>query len=674
MNRLTFYTLLLAATLTSNEALAQPCTDGFAEEYPCKRVDQAAFLPLDVFGSLSSNDIWGWTSHETGREYALVGLFDRTAFVDVSSPEHPIFIGYLLTASGGILWRDIKVIGHYAYIVAEAAMHGLQVFDLTRLESVPFAETPVEFDMDAHYTGFGNAHNVVADTANKFVYAVGTSTFAGGLHIVDVSDPVNPEYAGSSEEDGYTHDAQVVTYTGPDADYQGREMCFAANENTITIFDVTDKDDVEMISRTGYDDIGYTHQCWLTEDQRYLIANDELDEMNFAINTRTIIFDMLDLDNPEVVGYVDLGTESVDHNLYVKDGLLYLSNYTSGLRIHSLKDVGEGVLPAVAHFDVYPDNDSRLFQGSWSNYPWFESGTVVTTNMYSGFHVLEPRLFALRDEVVEVCGANTASLLFDVNVPLDGEVQYAVEYPGGSGPEFFLESTSSNGAPFTNAILFIDLSSFTGQYIHGEVVISYDETERRLPFAIVVSEEGNPAEAPVLAAPVNGVVLESQLVAFEWTDAAHGYAVLEVSPNPDFEPIVYSKPIYGANGSFVAEMPFSETVYHWRLSKPDGCGQEPSVSETGEFEIGLISSATAGGTGAVQALGLFPNPAGDWIMLKAPAGVDVVNVYDLSGRKVDQWQVTGNTTAGRNDISRLAPGIYIARDVSGSHHGRFVVR
>ena len=666
-------TLLIFGIFSSTVAFTQPCVDGFAGEYPCNNVDQKAFISLEEFEAVSSSDIWGWTSHLTGREYAIVGLFDRTAFVDVSSPEHPIFIGYLPTATTGILWRDIKVIGHFAYVMAEAAGHGLQVFDLTRLESVLYADIPVMFDMDAHYVGFGNAHNVVADTANQFVYAVGSDTFAGGLHIVDVSDPLNPVYAGSSEEDGYTHDAQVVNYTGPDTDYQGRQICFAANENTITVFDVTEKTDVELISRTGYEDIGYTHQCWLTEDQRYLIANDELDEMNFNINTRPIIFDMLDLDDPQVVGYVDLGTTSIDHNLYVKDGLLYMSNYTSGLRIHSLKDVAAGEMPPVAFFDVFPGSDARIFQGSWSNYPYFNSGTLVATNIYEGFHVLTPRLFALRDEVVEVCGENTAVLLFDVNVPLDEELSYAVEYPGGSGPAPFLEATTSNGAPFSNGVLFTGLAAFGGQYVHGEVVISYGETEKRLPFTIVVST-GESAAAPELSAPINGEVLSSQLVNFQWSDDADGFAVLEVSPNPDFEPIIYSKEIFGSNGSFSAQMPFDETYYYWRLSKPNACVDEPSVSETGEFEIGLLTHTSTRGRGEESALRLFPNPAAGFIMLKAPAGVDVVHVFDLSGRKVAEWTVQSSNTAARFDISRLAPGVYIVKDGAGQHHNRFVVR
>lgn len=62
----------------------------------------------------------------------------------------------------------------------------------------------------------------------------------------------------------YTHDAQCVIYHGPDKRYQGKEICFAYNEDTLTIVDVSDKSDMKLISRMSYNDAQYTHQvrCW----------------------------------------------------------------------------------------------------------------------------------------------------------------------------------------------------------------------------------------------------------------------------------------------------------------------------------------------------------------------------------------------------------------------------
>ena len=59
----------------------------------------------NVFG----NDCWGWTDSMTGKEYALVGLRHRTAFVDISDPTNPQYLGFLPTENGLSTWRDMKV-------------------------------------------------------------------------------------------------------------------------------------------------------------------------------------------------------------------------------------------------------------------------------------------------------------------------------------------------------------------------------------------------------------------------------------------------------------------------------------------------------------------------------------------------------------------------------------
>ena len=40
---------------------------------------------------------------------------------------------------------------------------------------------------------------------------------------------------------GYSHDAQCVTYEGPDTEHRGRQICLGANETSLSIADVTDK-------------------------------------------------------------------------------------------------------------------------------------------------------------------------------------------------------------------------------------------------------------------------------------------------------------------------------------------------------------------------------------------------------------------------------------------------
>jgi choice-of-anchor B domain-containing protein len=206
----------------------------------------------------------------------------------------------------------------------------------------------------------------------------------------NIQDPTNPSFAGCFSNDGYTHDAQCVNYNGPDADLQGKEICFNANEDTVTIVDVTDKSNPVQISRTGYSGSAYTHQGWLTEDQTYFLLDDELDEQNFGHNTRTRVWNVSDLDNPVIDNTFDGTTPSIDHNQYIKGNFSYQADYRAGLRILDISNIGAPV--EVAYFDIYPADDNAQFNAAWSNYPYFESGTVIVSGIEQGLFILQPNL------------------------------------------------------------------------------------------------------------------------------------------------------------------------------------------------------------------------------------------------------------------------------------------
>ena len=372
------------------EALPETaCTNGFAGPYPCRDIDLLAFLPHGEIGGGSGNDIWGWTDPQTGREYALVGRSTGTAFVDISNPSQPVYVGNLPTHTAASPWRGIKVFANHAFIVSEAVDHGMQVFDLTQLRDV--TAPPVTFSETAHYAGFGSTHTLAINTRTGFAYAAGTRTCEGGLHVVDVRTPASPRAAGCFSFDGYTHETQCVVYNGPDTIYRDREICFNSNEDTLTIVDATDKLEQVQLSRTGYGGSAYTHQGWLTEDQRFFLVNDEGDEAAFRHPTRTWIWDVSDLDAPVLVTFYDGPTPSIDHNLYVRGNLVYESNYRSGLRVLDASEIAQGVLREVGFFDIYPFDDQPDFNGAWTSYPFFSSGAVVVNGIEQGLFVVRPR-------------------------------------------------------------------------------------------------------------------------------------------------------------------------------------------------------------------------------------------------------------------------------------------
>ena len=381
-----FSFLFATITLSFSSLSAQtPCVNGMAGGYPCSNIDFLSFTAGSTLGGGDMNDIWGWTDPEFGTEYVLLGRTNGTAFVDISDPVNPLYLGNLPSAGSSSLWRDIKVDGNYAYIVSEASGHGMQIFDLTKLRNV--VNPPVTFTEDALYSGWGNAHNIVINEASDRAYGVGTNTFSGGLHIVDISDPLNPVIMGDFAGDGYTHDAQVVNYIGPDATYAGNEIAFACNENSITVIDVTDPTDAVQLSRTTYNS-QYAHQGWLTEDHKYFLSGDELDESNTGVNTTTFIWDVQDLDAPFLLGTFVSTTPAIDHNLYIKDNLCYQSNYRAGLRIANLDNIASGLMTEVGFFDLYPSSDGAGFNGTWSNYPYFASGVIAVSHIEEGLFLL----------------------------------------------------------------------------------------------------------------------------------------------------------------------------------------------------------------------------------------------------------------------------------------------
>jgi choice-of-anchor B domain-containing protein len=368
-----------------------PCVGGMAGTFPCNNVDLASFLPLADIGGGTVNDLWGWTDPLTGKEYAVVGRSTGTAFVDISNPEQPIYLGNLPAHSVSSTWRSVKVYANHAFIVSEAENHGMQVFDLTRLRNV--TSTPVNFTESAHYAGFRRAHTLAINEATGFAYAAGSKdTCAGGLHVVDVRNPTAPVFAGCIGQDGYTHETQCVTYRGPDLAYQGHEVCFNANEDTLTIVDVTDKSAPKQLSRTTYTGVGYAHQGWLTEDHKYFLLDDELDEVKRGIKSSTYIWNVEDLDAPSMTGIYTGQSTSIDHNLYIRGNRAYQANYRSGLRILDVSNVGANSLSELAFFDIYPVNDSPEFNGAWSNFPFFPSGIVIVGGIEQGLFILRPTI------------------------------------------------------------------------------------------------------------------------------------------------------------------------------------------------------------------------------------------------------------------------------------------
>ena len=367
------------------------CENGFAGIYPCNGYDLLSRIPLEYFESVEGNDSWGWTDSFDGKEYALMGLDDGTAFVDISDPEVPLYLGKLPSATVNSSWRDIKVYEDYAFIVSEAPGHGLQVFDLSKLRSVKTQQT---FDSDLNFNAFGNAHNIAINKESGFAYVLGSKLFDGGPAFIDINSPLNPSIVGGYSFSSYTHDAQVVKYHGPDTRFKEKEILFGSNSiggenNQLIILDVTDKKKPELISSIEYSNAGYTHQGWISDDHKYFFLGDELDELKIGHRTKTRVFDIQNLENPIIHNTYYGQTASIDHNLYVKGSKIYMANYTSGMRVVDFNNISDNDFREEGYFDTYPSDNSTNFFGAWNVYPFFSSGVILISDINYGLFIVK---------------------------------------------------------------------------------------------------------------------------------------------------------------------------------------------------------------------------------------------------------------------------------------------
>jgi len=394
-----------------------PCVNGFAGKFECKNMNLLSRIPLDtqgIPGAKMGNDLWGWTDPETKREYVIMGLTNKASIVDVTDARNPKHVLDIPSAGNSSIWRDIKVYKNHAYIVSEAMGHGMQVVDLTQLRALQNAKPeklPKILSPITVYSLFGSAHNIAINENSGFAYAVGTTTCDAGLHVVDIRNPVSPQFSTCVDKtifegvqtktrpirllgagDTYTHDVHCVNYHGPDLRYSGREICIASNSDSINIVDVTDKANPKQIAVTSYYGYGFTHQGWLTDNHRYYLQGDELDEIRHSHNTKTYIYDFSDLENPRQIGIHEYETKAVDHNIYINGNLAFAANYMSGLRVLDIHKIAEASLTEVAFFDFVPEqdpNDEQDMYGAWSVYPFFASGTIAISGMDSALYLVE---------------------------------------------------------------------------------------------------------------------------------------------------------------------------------------------------------------------------------------------------------------------------------------------
>lgn len=359
-------------------------------QFPASGIDLRSWITLDEIapGLTDGSDCWGYTS-PSGREYALIGTNQGLGVVEVTDPGN----AQVITHVAGVIsfWRDVKTFGTYAYVVSEGG-GGIQVIDLSDVDN-----GNVTVIRNVLHGGVAASHNVAINSSTARLYQIGGgSNPIQGIRVYSLRNPSWPQLVG--EWHGrYCHDAQIVTWTGNP--FYGKEVAFCFADDTPTgvnagvdILDISNPAAITLIGTINLKDppifshpAWYSHQGWLSYDSRYLYVNDEVDEEHSGQPTTTRVIDVQDLANPQQVAIFQNTMFARDHNLYTRDTWVFEANYRAGLRVLDASD--PFAISEIRFFDTYPPNDDPKYNGLWSVYPYFKSGTIIGSDIEKGLFV-----------------------------------------------------------------------------------------------------------------------------------------------------------------------------------------------------------------------------------------------------------------------------------------------
>jgi choice-of-anchor B domain-containing protein len=448
-----------AAALQSTQAVPSTCVQGFAAQFPCRNVDFLAQIPLNRFSTqpTSAANVWGFVDLNDSREYAVIGLRNGTAVVDVTDPANPREIATI--AGNASQWREVKIYQHrdaaanryraYAYVSTEAAGSGLQVIDLSGLPNTVSLATTLNDTSRQHTVYVSNidyATNVALPGAEAFLYVAGSNLNSGAWRVYSLANPANPQPVTTAPGGQYMHDSTSLYITDSRAlqcapGHNPCQVLVDFNENTVDLWDVTDKGLPVLLSTTGYAAATYTHSGWPSADQRFLFVHDELEEIRRGLNTQMYTMNLDNLRAPSIVTSYQGSTTTTDHNGYTKGSFYYVSHYRRGLVVFDVTNPNQ--LREVAHLDTFlaPTDNSAGTDGAWGVYPFFPSGTVAISDITNGLLLLRPNTASLATSAGQIGFIGTSGTTAESM----GSIVVRLQRSGGYLGEVSIQYATSDG-------------------------------------------------------------------------------------------------------------------------------------------------------------------------------------------------------------------------------------
>ena len=319
----------VTATVGRRSATTEIAAGAGAPRRPMEAVGHGA-----VTGHTTS-DLWVFQGVD-GKDYAYTGTHAAGAggnvmyAWDVSDPSEPVITDSVVVDARVV--NDIKVneTRELAVITREGASdraNGIVILDI---------RVPAHPEIVVHHTEnlTAGVHNVWIE--GDLVYAVNDGTRA--LHIIDISDPSDPEQVGRWQidaEDRYLHDVTI----------EDGLAYLAYWDHGLVILDVGrgvaggTPTEPALVSRYQYrgtfgsETYGNTHHAVPHGD--YVFVGDEIFGCEECVNGPrgyVHVIDVSDLENPREVAWYRV-PEAGTHNLWVEDDRLYAAYYQGGLRV-----------------------------------------------------------------------------------------------------------------------------------------------------------------------------------------------------------------------------------------------------------------------------------------------------------------------------------------------------
>lgn len=315
------------------------------------------------------NDVWGYELN--GREYAVLGGQEGVFIIDVTAPRQPFeverYLGEVTT------WRDMKTFENYLYVVLDKGIVSTRgevwVIDLslvgTQSQSlVRRVELP---------TTDGYIHNCYVDEDAAVLWLIGVADSESSAIAMDLRTPAKPQFIGEVG-DFYWHDAY--------ARYPYMYGC-AFFEGELQILNIENVRDPKLVSKTAYTPEA-SHAVWLSDDGKTLVTADERRD-GFVT-----LWNVEDIEAPEVTSRYFIGTNCVPHNVMFSDSILYISGYYDGLKVLDISDIYNPV--EIARYDTYPDDNytrSGEWNGAWGIYSMLPSGNILVSDKTYGLFVFD---------------------------------------------------------------------------------------------------------------------------------------------------------------------------------------------------------------------------------------------------------------------------------------------